>query len=306
MLDVILDTLLDGVKLLPFLFLTYLAMEWLENKADSQSRRAISRAGRFGPIAGGALGVVPQCGFSAAAANLFAGRVITPGTLIAIFLSTSDEMLPIFISEQVAPSFILKVLLGKMAIGILFGLLVDFVYYNVLKKKFQPINICHICEKERCHCHHEHRHEEKSDHIKAPVAKKEHDDEEHGILLPALKHSLQIFAFILLFSFLLNLVLHFIGEDQLKSLVISQPYISEFITGLVGLIPNCAASVVITELYLEGIISAGALMSGLLVGAGVGLLVLFRINDRLKENFLLLGTLYGLGVFAGLMIEIFI
>lgn len=306
MLDVVLDTLLDGIKLLPFLFITYLLMEFLEHRADKKSRIAISKAGRFGPVIGGVLGAVPQCGFSAAASNLYAGRVITPGTLIAIFLSTSDEMLPIFISEQTPAGFIVKVLLLKAGLGIVFGLAVDFVLYNLLKKKRQNINICHLCAKEHCHCNHEHCNDDTDIQIKAPGATGEKEEEENeGILVPAIKHSVQIFAFILILSFVLNVVLHFVGEENLKTLVIGKPVISELITGIIGLIPNCAASVVITELYLEGIITFGAMMSGLLVGAGVGILILFRINDRLKENIAIVGALYAIGVVSGCIMELF-
>lgn len=289
MTDALLDALIDSIKLLPFLFITYLIMEYIEEKTSSRSGAAVGKAGRLAPIAGGLLGVIPQCGFSAAAANLYAGRIITPGTLIAIFLSTSDEMLPIFISEHVDGGFIIKVLVLKMVLGVIAGLAVDFVYFTCLKKRHRPIDIHHICENEHCHCH-EHSGEENEKH--------------HGIIRPALRHTVSVFAFILLFSAVLNLLFFFIGEDSLKQLIYNRPMISEFLAGIVGLIPNCASSVALTQLYLEGVLSFGAMMSGLLVGAGVGVLVLFRINDNKKENLILVSVLYGIGVFFGCMIEL--
>ena len=225
MLDIILDTLLDSVKLLPFLFITYLLMEELEHKTGGKAKNRIRSAGKSGPVWGALLGVIPQCGFSAAASSLYAGHVITVGTLLAIFLSTSDEMLPIMISEAVAPVVIVKILAAKV-------------------------------------------------------------------------------VYILIISFLLNVVIGFIGEDTLAGFFTAMPLVGEAVAALVGLIPNCASSVVITELYLGGIIGAGAMMSGLLVNAGVGLLVLFRLNRDWKQNAGIVAALYGLGVFWGVIIRV--
>lgn len=280
MWDVILDTLADSARLIPFLFLTYLAMEYLEHKTAGKVKSLVQKGGRLGPLFGGVLGVVPQCGFSAAAAGLYAGRVITLGTLIAVFLSTSDEMLPILISE--ADRFgavpILKILALKAAIGILFGFLVDLAVHP---KKTEHNHIHEMCEHDHCHC-----------------------GEGGGILKSAVIHTAKITLFILLVSFLLNVALYFGGEDILKGLLFNQPVIGELLAGLVGLIPNCASSVVITRLYLEGAMSFGACMSGLLVGAGVGVLVLFRANKSKRESMGILLLLYGIGVAAGLLIEL--
>ena len=276
MIDVITDTVLDGLKLLPFLFITYLIMEYIESRASDSFNDTISRAGFFGPVIGGLLGAFPQCGFSAAAANLYAGRVITAGTLIAIFLSTSDEMLPIFLSEQVDIKIIASILGLKVVIGAVWGFIIDIF----LRKKKGDIDIEKLCEKEHCHC-----------------------DDEEGILKPALVHTLHIFLFILAVTFVINLAIFLIGEDKLAALSTGVPFVGEFITGLIGLIPNCAASVVITQLYLGGIISFGQLMSGLLVGAGVGLLVLFRVNDDRKNDIMITVLLYAIGVVSGLIIE---
>lgn len=275
MADIILDALLDTAKLIPFLFLTYLAMEYLEHKTGDGSRKLIQKAGKFGPVIGGVLGIVPQCGFSAAASNLYAGRVITLGTLFAIYLSTSDEMLPILISEQVAGGTILKILLVKACTGIVAGLLIDFILRRKGVKEQEHIH--DMCEHEHCHC-------------------------EKGILRSAVSHTLQIALFILIVSFALNLVLHFAGEDALANLVLNKPILGPVLAGIVGLIPNCAGSVVITQLYLEGAMGIGAAMAGLLTGTGVGLLVLLRVNHNRRENLKILGLLYGIGVLMGIVL----
>ncbi len=279
MIDVIADTLLDALKLLPFLFFTYLVMEYIESKTGENFNAAVSRAGVLGPLFGGALGVIPQCGFSAAASNLYAGRVITLGTLLSIFLSTSDEMLPIFISEQINVSSIVKILAMKALIGALWGFIVDIVL-KLMHRKKADIDIERLCEKEHCHC-----------------------EDEEGILKPALVHTGHIFLFLLIVTFCINTVVFLIGEEAIKQLAVGVPFVGAVISGIIGLIPNCAASVVLTELYLEGILSFGALMSGLLVAAGVGILVLFRVNDNKKENAMIMLILYGIGVFSGIVIE---
>ena len=279
MLDIILDTLLDSVKLLPFLFITYLLMEELEHKTGGKAKNRIRRAGKSGPVWGALLGVIPQCGFSAAASSLYAGHVITVGTLLAIFLSTSDEMLPIMISEAVAPVVIVKILAAKVIIGMISGLVVEFLYVGVMKKHEKEMDIHVVCEEEHCSC-------------------------EDGIFRSAFKHTLKIFVYILIISFLLNVVIGFIGEDTLAGFFTAMPLVGEAVAALVGLIPNCASSVVITELYLGGIIGAGAMMSGLLVNAGVGLLVLFRLNRDWKQNAGIVAALYGLGVFWGVIIRV--
>ena len=278
MYDIILDTLMDGIRLLPFLFVTYLVMEYIEHKMSAGARRVVQTSGKFGPLIGSIAGIFPQCGFSAAAASLYAGRVITRGTLIAIFLSTSDEMLPVFISRQVPVRVILSVLGMKVVIGMAAGFLVDLLFSVVKKQPEQEMDIHHMCEHDHCHC-------------------------EDGILKSALVHTAQIFFFIILVSFILNLVIDGVGEESLTEIILNQPLIGSLLSGAVGLIPNCAASVVITQLYLDGAMSLGAMMSGLLVGAGVGLIVLFRTNDSLKENLTMTGILYGIGVVAGIGID---
>ncbi len=278
--EVIIDTLLDVIKLLPFLFLTYLAMEYLEHKAGEKTEGLMRKAGRFGPVIGGALGIVPQCGFSTAASNLYAGRVITLGTLMAVYLSTSDEMLPVLISEKAPLKSIAGILLAKAGIGIAAGLLTDLLLGRKgARAHIHGSHIHEICEHEHCRC-------------------------EKGIFRSALSHTVRIALFILFITFLLNLLLFFVGEEALANLILNRPLAGPLLAGLVGLIPNCAGSVVITQLYLEGIIGIGSAMAGLLTGSGVGLLVLFRVNHHKKENMGILAALYGIGVLSGIVIEL--
>ena len=275
MLHVIEHSILDSIKLIPFLFLTYLAMEWLEHKAGEKAERVIRKAGKWGPFLGGALGAVPQCGFSAAASNLYAGRLISMGTLLAIYLSTSDEMLPILISAKADPRLIVQILVLKVVIGVAAGFVVDLLISA--KKPEQHAHIHEMCEQEHCHC-------------------------EEGIFRSAVNHTLKITLFILLITFALNLVMHYVGEDALAALLRDRKVLGPVLSGLVGLIPNCAASVVITQLYLEGAMSFGTMMAGLLVGAGVGILVLCRVNKSRKENLQIIGLLYVICVVAGILL----
>jgi hypothetical protein len=278
--EVLSETVKDSLRLLPFLFLTYLLMETLEHKTGDALAEKIRTAGRVGPIWGALLGVIPQCGFSAAAASLYAGRVINVGTLLSVFLSTSDEMLPILISEAVPLIVIVRLLATKIIIAMVSGLLAEFLYVNLFKKKEKEMDIHAVCEEEHCHC-------------------------EDGILKSAAKHTIRIFLYILLLSFVLNGVIALIGEDSIAGLFGAVPMIGEMLAALIGLIPNCASSVVLTELYLGGLIGAGPMMAGLLVNAGVGFLVLFRLNRDVRQNAGILAAMYVIGVCWGAIITIF-
>lgn len=275
MLHIIEHSVTDSLKIVPFLFLTYLIMELLEHKAGDKSRKVIGRAGKWGPLLGGVLGAVPQCGFSTAASNLYAGRLISMGTLLAVYLSTSDEMLPIMISAKAEPALIVKILLMKAGIGILAGFAVDLIFRR--QENGEHHHIHEMCEQENCHC-------------------------EKGILRSAVRHTLKITLFILLITLVLNVVIHFVGEDALADILRGRTVIGPVLAGLVGLIPNCASSVVITQLYLEGAMSFGTMMAGLLVGAGVGVLVLCRVNHDRKENLKIIGLLYLIGVAVGILL----
>ena len=280
MLHVLEHTLIDTIKLLPFLFLAYLVIELIEQKAGDKTTHVIKKAGKFGPILGSLLGVVPQCGFSAAASNLYAGRIITMGTLIAIFLSTSDEMLPILISEAVPVGTIAMILGIKIVIAISVGMVVDLIFRKKENEEAKE-GIHKLCDEEHCHC------------------------EEHGIIRSSIKHTLQIFIYILIISLVLNLIIHFIGEENIAKLVLNVPVLGPVISSLVGLIPNCASSVILTQVYLENIISMGSMIAGLLVNSGIGILILFRVNKSKKENFTILGILYLVGVISGILLDIF-
>lgn len=278
MIDVILDTLLDTAKLLPFLFLTYLLMEYLEHRSGDATGRLLGRSGRIGPLIGGLLGIVPQCGFSAAAAGLYAGRVITVGSLLSVWLATSDEMLPILISSGASVWFVLRFLLVKLVCGIAAGFVVDLIC-RLLRREKEPLHIEDICEREHCHC---------GDHF----------------ALSALKHTVRITLFLLLFSFALNTLIHFVGEEQIAALVLDRPVLGNLLAALVGLIPNCASSIVLTELHLSGVISVGSMLSGLLVNAGVGVLVLFRNNRPVRDSVRVVAILFAVGLLCGVLTDL--
>ena len=297
----------DTLYLIPFLFVTYLAMEWLEHKAGDKAEEAVRRAGAVGPVVGALVGIVPQCGFSAAAATLWAGRVITLGTLFAVLLSTSDEMLPIFLAEQVAPMTILKIMGVKLMIGMVMGFVVDAAI-RLARRDREKLRIHELCERDRCHCNGDCETCEQQPELAYDF---EHDEEhEHhheggSILRSALKHTVQVTVFIFVITLVLDGALELVGEDALAAFLGSNPVLSVLGSALVGLIPNCAASVVIAQLYVEGALGAGAMMAGLLVSAGVGLLVLFRTNRRLRQNLIVLAGLWATGVFWGLIISAF-
>lgn len=277
MLEIIEDTLLDSVKLIPFLFLTYLAMEWMEHKTGDAAKKIVEKSGKLGPLVGAVLGAFPQCGFSAAGSSLYAGRVITLGTLFAIYLSTSDEMLPIMLSEEVPFSVIGRILCLKILIGFVAGFLIDTVLRH--RGKLSQEHIGEMCDHDHCHC-------------------------EEGILKSAAIHTLQVTFFIVLITFVVNLVLHTVGEDALSELFLNKGILGEMTAGMIGLIPNCAASVTVTQLYLKGVLSFGAMLSGLLTGAGVGLLVLFKVNHSWKENVRIVGILYIIGTACGIVVNL--
>ena len=297
----------DTLYLIPFLFVTYLAMEWLEHKAGDKAEEAVRRAGAAGPVVGALVGIVPQCGFSAAAATLWAGRVITLGTLFAVFLSTSDEMLPIFLAEQVAPMTILKIMGVKLMIGMVIGFVVDAAV-RLARRDREKLRIHELCERDHCHCNDDCEACEQQPELAYDF---EHDEEhEHhheggSILRSALKHTVQVTVFIFIITLVLDGALELVGEDALAAFLGSNPVLSVLGSALVGLIPNCAASVVIAQLYVEGALGAGAMMAGLLVSAGVGLLVLFRTNRGLRQNLIVLAGLWATGAFWGLIISAF-
>ena len=279
MWDAILDSLIDTVKLIPFLLITYIIMEFIEHKTSHKTKDAIKKSGHFGPLIGGILGVVPQCGFSAAASSLYSARIITLGTLIAVFLSTSDEMLPILISEAVDVRIILSILGIKLVIAVIVGFIIDLFFRKKFETSEDEPEIKDLCEHEHCHC-------------------------EHGIFKSALKHTINITLYIFIISLVLNIIIYFIGEDNLAQILNSTPIIGPILASLVGLIPNCASSVIITQLYLSKVLNFATMIAGLLVNTGVGLLILFRTNKDLKENIKITVLLFAIGVIFGIIFDL--
>ena len=272
------EALVDSARILPFLLATYLVLEYIEHVTGEGLINAIRHSGFFGPVVGGVLGAVPQCGISSAASNFYAGRIISLGTLIAVYLSTSDEMLPIMISNSVAAETILRVIVLKIVCGTMAGILIDIVI-----RKSRYAETLHFGESDN--------------HM--------HDDceEEESFVVSAVKHTVQVIIFIFIISLVLNLLITVIGEDKISAFMLDVPVIGNVLAGIVGLVPNCAASVIVTDLYLNEAISFGAMMSGLFAGAGAGLLVLFRLNHDRRENLRIVGLLYAISVILGVMID---
>lgn len=281
-LEILHHTLTDTAKLVPFLYLTYLLMEFLEHKAGGAPQRWLKGSGKFGPLFGSALGLLPQCGFSAAVTGCYTGRIVTVGTLLAVYLSSSDEMLPILLAGGATPALICKVLGVKLTVGMLVGFAADLLVRLFWKKhpaeKSEPC-IEELCEREHCHC-------------------------EQHFALSALRHTVHVTLFLLGVTFLLNLVIHGVGEDKLAELVSNRPLTGNILAALVGVIPNCASSVVLTELYLEGVIPIGTMLSGLLVNSGVAIALLFRNNRPVKNSFLILGILLLTGITVGTILDV--
>lgn len=238
MFEILQDTILDTLKLIPFLFITYLIMEYIENKTSDKVKEKIQKTGNMGPLFGAIVGIVPQCGFSASATNLYAARLISIGTLIAVYLSTSDEMVPIFISESIPITTMLLILSIKLVIGIIFGFIIDFIWKKV--KKDGTEEAVDICEQEHCHCH------------------------EKGILKSAVTHTVNITIYIFIITLIINIIIGIVGESTIESFIESNSILGPIICSLIGLIPNCAASVIITNLYIKNVINMASLIAGLL------------------------------------------
>lgn len=275
MLDVVLDTIIDGLKILPFLWVAFFLIELLEHRFYQQSRKVIEKSGRFGPLLGGILGCFPQCGFSVMATNLYVTRIITLGTLISVYLSTSDEMLLILLAHGSSLNVILPLLLTKLGIGIISGFVIDLF---VVKKR-EDVHIHDLCESEHCHC-------------------------EHGLFLSSLKHTVHTLLFIMGVSFILNILMFYGGEEYLRGIFHQNNLFSPFLASFIGLIPNCGASIVLTELYLSEVLTFSSVIAGLLTGSGVAILVLFRTNKNIKENIKILFMVYLIGSISGFILEI--
>lgn len=272
----------DSVKMVPFLYLAYLLIEWLERHHGARIEQALAGGGRWGFVPGAVLGCVPQCGFSAVAANLYASRVITPGTVLAVFIATSDEAIPLMAAEPSQWLSLAGLIVCKTLFGMVGGALLDVPLRRVLPASLYGGYAGHADEVD---CHEEH-------------------EEHSGIWLAALRHTVEIFLFILLFSLLIGLAFEWIGEDTITAALAGMGVLQPMLTALVGLVPNCATSVLLAQLYMGGAISFGSLFAGLTAGAGVGLAVLWRVNPSWKQNLFMTGLLWALGAAAGMLLQI--
>ena len=281
-LDVLGETLVDTAKMLPFLFLAYLLIEYIEHRHGERIEALLAGGGRWGAVPGAVLGCVPQCGFSAIASNFYASRVITLGTLMAVYLATSDEAIPLLVSMPAYWDKLAVLMVIKVVYAIVVGFVLDFVLRGVLPKGLRGGYTGHADEVD---CHEEH-------------------EETSSIFLAALRHTLEIFVFILLFSFLIGLIFESVGEDAITSILGGMGIFQPMLTALVGLVPNCAASVLLAQLYMEGVITFGSLFAGLTAGAGVGLAVLWRVNPSWKQNLFMTGLLWAVGAAAGMVLQL--
>lgn len=278
MLEIVIETIVDNLKLFPFLFGAYLLLEYLEHKASSRVLERIAKSEKNGPLIGALCGVVPQCGFSAVAANFYAARVITRGALIAIFLSTSDEMLPIMLAQSMPLKVILLIIGYKFIFGLICGMMIDFY------RKDKPLNadITTLCHEANCPC-----------------------EKENSLFMAAFFHAFNITVFIFAVTLILNLLIEVVPFSADTVQFLQTPLIGEFFGALFGLIPNCSPSVILTQLYIEGGINLSTMLSGTLTGSGVGILILFKVNRKLKENFKILTLLYICGIVGGLISNLF-
>lgn len=320
-LHILEHSFLDTIYLVPFLFLTYVFMEWVEHCTSSKLQDKIRRSGKAGPVVGAFLGVVPQCGFSAVASTLYAGRVITIGTLFAVFVSTSDEMLPIFIAGGVPGEYIFSVLGTKIAIGIVFGFLIDFIFAKFFKPA-KTFKIHDICMRDACDCCHDcatcehnpslvYAHHDDCDvygsavcgHDHAHAHTHTHDMKHRGlaILKSAGIHTLKITCFVFAVTLILTALIELYGEDNIAGITSNNEILAIFASALLGLVPNCAASVLIADMWVDGLINYAAMLSGLITSAGIGYIVLFRTNNNARENLTVVALVFCVAVAAGLV-----
>ncbi len=276
-------SLIETAKMAPIIFLAYLFMEWLEHTNSAKLSSAVHKVKGAGPPIGSALGLVPQCGFSGAIAGMYAAGTVTMGTLLAVLLSTSDEMLVIMLPElgkgRITLLLLVFILIFKFIIGTLVGFVADFILKKRNAQKEEDIH--GFCERENCSC---------SD----------------GVWISAIKHSLKILLIIFIVSVLLHLLVELVPEAVIKN-IFNFPVLSEVGAALVGLIPSCAVSVTLTQLYVEGALGLGPLLCGLLTNGGVGLLVLYRVNKSKKDSLIITTALFAAGLvfgsLAGLIIK---
>ena len=319
-IDVLLDSLFDTAELVPFLLLTYVAMEALEHGTAGSAERLIARADKSGPVVGALLGAVPQCGFSAMAATLYAGRVISAGTLVAVILSTSDELIPVFMARGAQVTQLGGIILAKVLVGLVVGLVVDVILRALHRAGDGHPHIAELCARAHCHCgdadprpagevakptdHHgasEHAHVHGHGHAH------DHDGHGHGrwwhIVRSAAIHTIEVSLFIFGITLCFGLFIEVVGQDTLAQALGIHPVRATFLAGLIGLVPNCGASVAISQLYLDGTLATGPMLTGLLVSGGMGLLVLFRTNADQRQNIEIAAFIYLVSVACGLVVS---
>ena len=311
LVDVLLDTAKDTLTLVPFLLATYVVMEALEHSTEGKAERVIRQAGTAGPLVGALLGALPQCGFSAMAGTLYAGRIITAGTLVAVILSTSDELIPVFLANGAPVGQLAWIIATKVIIGIAVGFAADAVLRALHRTGDGHPHIRELCQRAHCHCDGingdwEHDHQS----AREQVLQEEPHAHSHShaagsrwkhILRSALVHTAQVTLFIALITFVFGLIIEGAGHDVIASVLHGNPVFATMLAALVGLVPNCGASVAIAELYLEGTLAAGPMLAGLLVSGGMGLLVLFRTNYDMRQNVIIAAFVYAVGVVSGLV-----
>ena len=274
MYNILLDTIIDCIKLLPFLFITFIIIELIEHKLNKHIENIITNSKKFGPIIGAFLGSIPQCGFSLVATNLYITRIITLGTLISIYLSTSDEMIPIMLSHKTNINIILKIVAIKIIIGIIFGIIIDLIF----KKNNKKINY-DICESTHCDC-------------------------KHSIILSSIKHTIKTLIFIFIATLFINIIFEYLSINLINKIFLKNTYFAPLLSSLVGLIPSCGSSIILTELFINNTISFSALISGLLTNSGIAILILFKNNKNIKENIKIISILYIIGTFIGIFLNI--
>ena len=288
-IDVLLDALLDTVKLAPFLFAAYLLLEYLEHRS-SNKLAAFLTDGKFGVPGGAVLGCIPQCGMSVAVSHLFSAGAVGAGTLVAVFVSCSDEAVPVLLADFSHLGSIVPLLLSKVALAVVAGYLFDLIFR---RHKFGGGHHTHDHDCDECdrieEAHHHHC-GEKCD---------------SNVFLSALKRSLEVIAFILVVNIVMGFAVHFIGEEAISAFAQKNKMLQPLFAAMIGLIPNCAGSVVLTQLYINGSIGFGAVLAGLSVGSGVGYIALFKANKHIKENLLIVAYVFVLSTAVGTLIQLF-
>ncbi len=299
--DIFLEALIDSAKMIPLLLISYVGIELVEYKYANKIREAVQKAGVFGPAVGAVTGSFPQCGISVVASALYTQRLTTVGTLLAVYLSTSDEAIPVILSQPDKAEIIVPLVITKIIIAIIGGYAVDFAF-----RKSNKETLAHIKAYAEGSDNKQHNHEvileEKAccGHSASPSSVEFNPKE---IILHPIIHTAKVFVFIFSVSFAINFAIAQMGEEAFENLFLGSSVFQPFLVALFGLIPNCAASVAITMLYLKGAITYGSVIAGLCASGGLGLLVLFKEEKDKKDVLSILLLLFGISVSAGYVIQ---